>query len=112
MGSGRCVVFLAGRDGEKVLLLARFSGSPVTESLDTTVLMKAVAPLCGGDGGGTTMVAQGGGVDVNGIPRLLDAVRTMRAGYGDVCRVSGTPRADGEAPGFPSAGRGGSETVR
>jgi len=61
MGSGRCVVFLAGRDGEKVLLPARFSGSPVTGSLDTTVLMKAVAPLCGGDGGGTTMVAQGGG---------------------------------------------------
>ena len=67
------IFLLAAADGEKVALIAG-----VTDDLKKTHkagdLMKLVAPIVGGKGGGRPDMAQGGGTDVSQIPQALAAV--------------------------------------
>ena len=77
LGSG--VVVLAGTDGAKVLLLAA-----VTKDLSARVnagrLIKEIAPLVGGGGGGRPDFAQAGGKDPSGIDAALArAVESIEA---------------------------------
>jgi alanyl-tRNA synthetase len=70
-------VVLAARDGEGALLLAAGSDAAVAKGFDAGGLIKAVAPLVGGAGGGKPQMAQAGGRDASGIEAALDAAREM-----------------------------------
>lgn len=64
-------VLLAGSDGEKVTLLAGMSKDLVGRGIKAGDLIKEVAPLVGGRGGGRPDMAQGGGTDPSGIPAAV-----------------------------------------
>ena len=70
---GRAVILLACVEGDKVSLVAG-----VTKDLTNTVkagdLMKEVAAMVGGQGGGRPDMAQGGGTDTSAVPRALESV--------------------------------------
>jgi alanyl-tRNA synthetase len=70
-------VVLAARDGEGALLLAAGSDAAVAKGFDAGGVIKAVAPLVGGAGGGKPQMAQAGGRDASGISAALDAAREM-----------------------------------
>jgi alanyl-tRNA synthetase len=70
-------VVLAARDGEGALLLAAGSDAAVVAGFDAGAVIKAVAPLVGGAGGGKPQMAQAGGRDASGIAAALDAAREM-----------------------------------
>ena len=79
IGHDAGVVVLAGTDGAKVLLLAA-----VTKDLSARVnagrLIKEIAPLVGGGGGGRPDFAQAGGKDPSGIDAALArAVESIEA---------------------------------
>jgi alanyl-tRNA synthetase len=70
-------VVLAGEHDGRVLLLAAGTDAAVAAGFDAGAVIKAVAPLVGGAGGGKPQMAQAGGKDAAGIPAALDAVREM-----------------------------------
>jgi alanyl-tRNA synthetase len=77
LGSG--VVVLAGTDGEKVLLLAAVT-KDLSGRVNAGALIKEIAPLVGGGGGGRPDFAQAGGKDPSGIDAALTrAVSTIEA---------------------------------
>ena len=77
LGSG--VVVLAGTDGEKVLLLAAVTRD-LSGRVNAGALIKEIAPLVGGGGGGRPDFAQAGGKDPSGIDAALTrALRTIEA---------------------------------
>ena len=69
-------VFLASETGGKVMLLAAMTPDVVKRGVKAGDLIKAVAPIVGGKGGGRPDMAQGGGTDAGKIP---DAVKAARA---------------------------------
>ena len=71
LGSG--VVLLATADEGKVALIAVVT-KDLMGQLKAGDLMKHVAALVGGKGGGRPDMAQGGGTDVTALPAALDAV--------------------------------------
>lgn len=77
LGSG--IIFLASENNGRVALI-----SGVTEDhqkqFSAGDLMKEVAPLLGGKGGGRPDMAQGSGSDATGIDSALQAVRDIVAG--------------------------------
>jgi alanyl-tRNA synthetase len=70
-------VVLAARNGDGVLLMAAGSDAAVTAGFDAGAVVKAIAPLVGGAGGGKPNMAQAGGKDASGIAAALDAAREM-----------------------------------
>jgi len=68
------VFLLAGTDNNKVALIAGVSKS-LTDRYKAGDLIKAVAPLVGGKGGGKPELARGAGDNVNGIDALLKATQ-------------------------------------
>ena len=68
-------VLLATVADGKVTLLAGMSRSAVTKGLKAGDLIKEVAPLVGGKGGGRPDMAQGGGNNADGLPGALDRAR-------------------------------------
>jgi len=68
LGSG--VVVLAGVDGDKVALLAMVS-KDLTGRFHAGQLLKSVAQVLGGRGGGRPDMAQGGGKDAQKVPEAL-----------------------------------------
>jgi alanyl-tRNA synthetase len=73
------VVLAAVADG-RVLLLAAGSKEAVDAGFDAGAIVKAMAPLVGGRGGGKQAMAQGGGEDAAGIDAALDAARALVTG--------------------------------
>ncbi|MGB0716447.1 MAG: alanine--tRNA ligase, partial [Phycisphaerae bacterium] len=69
--SASSAVLLAGTDGEKVMLLAGMSRDLVERGVKAGDLIKEIAPLVGGKGGGRPDMAQGGGTDPGGIPAAV-----------------------------------------
>jgi alanyl-tRNA synthetase len=69
MGDG--VLMLAGVAGEKVSLVVLVS-APLTGRIKAGNIMKEVAPLVGGKGGGRPDMAQGGGNDPAGVDRAIE----------------------------------------
>jgi alanyl-tRNA synthetase len=70
-------VVLASVIGDTVLLLAAGSDAAVEKGFDAGAVIKAVAPLVGGAGGGKPQMAQAGGKDASGVAAALDAARGM-----------------------------------
>ncbi len=69
-------VLLAAVAEGKVTLLAGMSKEAVARGLKAGDLIKEVAPLVGGKGGGRPDMAQGGGDDVDHLDAVLDAARS------------------------------------
>ncbi len=67
---GSAAILLAAVDGEKVALVAGVT-KDLTDRVKAGDLMKAVAPLVGGKGGGRPDMAQGGGTDPSGVEAAL-----------------------------------------
>ncbi|WP_298580340.1 DHHA1 domain-containing protein, partial [uncultured Olegusella sp.] len=65
-----CVLISATPDG-KVALLAAASDSAVDAGFDSGKLIREIAGLVGGRGGGKAAMAQAGGADIAGIDAAL-----------------------------------------
>jgi alanyl-tRNA synthetase len=65
-------VLLACTSDGKVTLLAGMSKAVVDRGIKAGDLIKEIAPLVGGKGGGRPDMAQGGGTDASGLPNALD----------------------------------------
>jgi alanyl-tRNA synthetase len=70
-------VVLAAAAGQGALLLSAGSDAAVAKGFDAGAVIKRIAPLVGGGGGGKPQMAQAGGKDASGIPAALDAAREM-----------------------------------
>ncbi|MDG2305922.1 MAG: alanine--tRNA ligase [Candidatus Binatia bacterium] len=67
------VVVLGGTDGKKVLLVATVT-KDLTKKLNAGSLIKEMAPMVGGGGGGRPDFAQAGGKDPSGLDKALERV--------------------------------------
>ncbi|UCF33963.1 MAG: alanine--tRNA ligase, partial [Phycisphaerales bacterium] len=72
-------VLLSCTDGEKVTLVAGMSKAVVGKGIKAGDLIKEVAPLVGGRGGGRPDMAQGGGDNPGGIPEAVDRAKAWIA---------------------------------
>lgn len=68
------VVLVSETDGA-VTVVAAGSDKAVAAGFDAGSLVREIAPLVGGRGGGKPQIAQAGGKDASGIPSALDAAR-------------------------------------
>ena len=71
LGSG--VVVLGGTDGKKVLLLAAVT-KDLSKKVNAGSLIKEIAPMVGGGGGGRPDFAQAGGKDPSRLDEALERV--------------------------------------
>jgi alanyl-tRNA synthetase len=71
--AGTAVILLASAVDDKVMLIAAATPDMVKAGFNAGNLIKKVAPLVGGGGGGRPDLAQAGGKNPSGIPALLDA---------------------------------------
>ena len=67
------VVFLGGTDGKKVLLLAAVT-KDLAKKVHAGSLIKEIAPMVGGGGGGRPDFAQAGGRDPSRLDEALERV--------------------------------------
>ncbi len=65
-------VLLATAQGDKVTLIAGMSKSVVKQGIKAGDLIREIAPLVGGKGGGRPDMAQGGGNDPSGVPEVVE----------------------------------------
>jgi len=70
------VVLAAVVDGS-ALMLAAGSSDAVAKGFDAASVIRAMAPLVGGRGGGKPAMAQGGGDDASGVEAALAAARDL-----------------------------------
>jgi alanyl-tRNA synthetase len=77
LGSG--VVVLGTAEGDKVSLIAGVT-QDLTAKVKAGDLIKALAPMVGGKGGGRPDMAQGGGTDASGLAAALDSVFALVEG--------------------------------
>ncbi len=73
------VVVLGGTDGKKVLLLAAVT-KDLTKKVNAGSLIKEMAPLVGGGGGGRPDFAQAGGKDPSGLDAALERAYELIGG--------------------------------
>ena len=78
--SGSAAVFFGVKQGEKVLLLAAMSDDLVKKGVKAGDLVKQVAPLVEGGGGGPPTMAQAGGKNPGKLPEALEAARAWIRG--------------------------------
>ena len=78
LGGG--VVFLASEADGKVNLVAKATDDAIAKGAHAGNLIKAVAGLVGGGGGGRPNMAQAGGKNPAGIPEAIGAVKTNLEG--------------------------------
>ena len=69
--AGSAAILLAAENDGKVLLLAAMTPDVVAKGLKAGDLIKDIAPILGGKGGGKPDLAQGGGTDANKIGDAL-----------------------------------------
>jgi alanyl-tRNA synthetase len=67
------VILLASTEGEKATLIAGVTAD-LTARFKAGDIIRDLAPLVGGKGGGRADMAQGGGTDVAGVPNALSAL--------------------------------------
>jgi alanyl-tRNA synthetase len=72
-----CVLVLAARQAERCQLLVRVSPDLVQKGVQAVALIKEIAPLVGGSGGGKENSAQAGGKQPDGIPAALEKAKTL-----------------------------------
>lgn len=72
---GSAVILLATADGDKVSLVAGVT-KDLTDTYKAGALMKTVAAIAGGKGGGRPDMAQGGGNNPQAIPEVLAAAKS------------------------------------
>ena len=75
---GSAVVMVASVDGEKINLACGVTGD-LTDRLRAGDLMKHIAPMLGGKGGGKPDKAKGAGSDIAALPAALSAVKAWVA---------------------------------
>ena len=75
--SSASAVLLAMADGDKVTLIAGMSKEVVRKGVKAGDLIKEVAPLVGGRGGGRPDMAQGGGNDPGQIAHAIDRAKSL-----------------------------------
>jgi len=76
LGGGAAVVLGAAADG-KALLVANLGPGAVAAGLSAGSLIREVAPIVGGGGGGKDAMARAGGKDPSRLPEALDAARAL-----------------------------------
>ncbi len=74
--AGSAALLLASRQGDRVLLLAAMTEDVVKKGVKAGDLVKEIAPLVGGKGGGRPDMAQGGGTEVAAIGKAVNAATT------------------------------------
>jgi len=72
---GDAVVFLASQEGDRAFLAANVAPTVVERGVKAGDLVRTVAPIIGGGGGGRDTLAQAGGKDPAKIPDALEAAR-------------------------------------
>jgi alanine--tRNA ligase len=70
---GKSVIIIASDNGGKVNLLVMASDDAVAGGIHAGNIIKAIAPIVGGGGGGRPNMAQAGGKDPSGIDKALEA---------------------------------------
>ena len=75
---GTSAVLLAGVNGDKIALVASVS-KDATSIVKAGDIVKHIAPLVGGKGGGRPDMAQGGGSDIDALPSALAGVESWLA---------------------------------
>lgn len=70
-------IVLASDKGGKPCLMATAADSAVKKGADAGALIRAVAPILGGGGGGRPNMAQAGGKDTSRIPEALEKAREI-----------------------------------
>jgi len=71
------VVALGARFGERCQLLIAISADLVSKNINAQAIIKEVAPLIQGGGGGKQNMAQAGGKDPSGLPKALEKIRAI-----------------------------------
>ncbi len=71
------VVVLASENESKVNLIVMATDSAVKDGAHAGNIIKAIAPLVGGGGGGKSAMAQAGGKDPSGIDEALEKVKEL-----------------------------------
>ena len=72
-----CVIVLASTDGGKVNLIVVADDTAVKNGAHAGNIIKAIAPLVGGGGGGRPNMAQAGGKNPAGIKDALEKAATL-----------------------------------
>ncbi|MCF0136775.1 MAG: alanine--tRNA ligase [Oscillospiraceae bacterium] len=75
----RIVALIAGVNDGKITFLASCGRDAVARGVKAGDIIKTVAPICGGRGGGKPDSAMGGGSDVTKLPEALAAVESFAA---------------------------------
>ncbi len=74
LGDGAAVVLGAASDG-KALVVANLAPGAIAAGLSAGAIIREVAPIVGGGGGGKDQMARAGGKDPAKLPEALDAAR-------------------------------------
>ena len=77
--AGSAVVVLGWAEEDKVSLVAAVTDDLVKKGGHAGNLIKAVAPLVGGKGGGKPNMAQGGGKDATKLPDAMREAKKLAA---------------------------------
>jgi alanyl-tRNA synthetase len=73
---------LVNKGGDKCALVIRLTDDLVTQGLDAGKMVKELAPLIKGSGGGKPNMAQAGGTDASGTTALFEAARAWLKRHG------------------------------
>jgi alanyl-tRNA synthetase len=76
LGDAAAIV-LGARANGKAMLVANLASAAIASGLSAGEIIKQVAPLVGGAGGGRDGMARAGGKNPAGLPRALDAARAL-----------------------------------
>ncbi len=79
VGPGAAVV-LGARDGERVYLVANLAQEAVADGRSAAAVMREIAPLVGGGGGGRDTMARAGGKDPSRLPEALARAEELLRG--------------------------------
>lgn len=74
---GSVLVVLGSREGAKASLLAAATKDLVAKGIHAGNIIRAIAPLVAGGGGGRAEMAQAGGKDPKGLEKALDQVENL-----------------------------------
>ncbi|HTI35520.1 MAG TPA: DHHA1 domain-containing protein, partial [Miltoncostaea sp.] len=78
LGDGAAVVLGAAADG-KALIAANLAPGAVAAGLSAGDIIREVAPIVGGGGGGKPQMARAGGKDPSKLPEALERARAILA---------------------------------
>ena len=73
-------VLLGARDGDRVMLVANLTPGAVAAGMSASALIKDVAPIVGGGGGGKETMARAGGKDPSKLPQAIARAMEILAG--------------------------------